>query len=173
MAKTKKAKSAKASGTKTTKKSKRQLVHQLVHDPTLRTRGGTPKRSKPVSVPRKPRQAVFDEMEQPQLARVENAARDYAEARDARMSMGEEEQRRHTKLIAIMKDEGLSVYKHRTGGEVIEVKVAAKDATAKAKVRIYDADEAPATQTTEPAVGGEQEPAVEGDAVQDETLAEA
>lgn len=102
-------------------------------------------------------------MEQPKIARIENAARDYADARDERMRLGEEEQRRHTKLLAIMESEGVQVYKHRTGSEVIECKVAAKDATKKVKVRIYSADEeAPATESQEPPVGGEQEPGVEG-----------
>lgn len=82
-------------------------------------------------------------MEQARNARIEKAARDYVDARDARMAHGEEEQRRHTKLLAVMHAEGVKVYKHRTGGEVIEVKLAAKDATEKAKVKIYDADEEP------------------------------
>jgi hypothetical protein len=95
-------------------------------------------------------------MEQPKIARIENAARDYADARDERMRLGEEEQKRHTKLLAIMEAEGVMVYKHRTGSEVIECKVAAKDATKKVKVRIYSADEEPATDT-DTAVGGAQE----------------
>lgn len=110
-------------------------------------------------------------MEQPKITRIENAARDYADARDERMRLGEEEQRRHTKLLAIMESEGVQVYKHRTGSEIIECKVAAKDATKKVKVRIYDAEEeaAPADQA---APGNEPEPDLEvpgaGDDVVDE-----
>ena len=146
-----------------------------------RSRSATPKRSsapsrasakgKKVKVPRSMRQSSLPEMEQPANARIENAARDYADARDERMRLGEEEQRRHTKLLAVMEAEGVKVYKHRTGGEVIEVKIAAKDATAKAKVRIYDADEPPANAA--PAVGGEGEPAVEGDEAHEETIGDA
>ncbi len=82
------------------------------------------------------------------------------------MRYGEEEQRRHAKLLAVMEAEGVQAYKHRTGNEVIECKVAAKDATKKVKVKIYDATDdegTAASESQEPAVGGEHEPpAVEG-----------
>jgi len=80
-------------------------------------------------------------MEDHGIAEIEKAAHDYADARDARMAHGEEEGRRHTKLVAVMSKHGKKTYAHRTGDEVITVKVAAKDATAKAKVKIVPADD--------------------------------
>lgn len=150
------------------KKAKKTAARKTV--PTKKAKSTAAK--KKVNVPRKPRQATLPEMEQPKITRIENAARDYADARDERMRLGEEEQRRHTKLLAIMESEGVQVYKHRTGSQVIECKVAAKDATKKVKVRIYDADEEPATEAKpEPEIGGDAEPDLdmsgEGDFGQD------
>lgn len=100
---------------------------------------GARKAARP-KVPKKPRQkTLFGEDKG--IAEIERAAHDYADARDARMSMGEEEQRRHAKLIAVMKKHGKKTYVHRTGDEVIEIVVSAKDPEDKAKVRIKPADE--------------------------------
>lgn len=94
-------------------------------------------------------------MESHGIAEIEKAAHAYVDARDARMRMGEEEQRRHTKLIAVMKKHGKKTYVHRDGGEVIDVKLTVKDPEEKAKVKIKPADEY--TGSTEPdATSGEE-----------------
>lgn len=92
------------------------------------------------------------------------------------MRLGEEEQRRHTKLIAVMKKHGKKVYVHRTGDEVIDIKLVAKDPEEKAKVKIKPADEYKPEAQSGAAVDTETEVtdlAVEGDDEIDESLAEA
>lgn len=96
-------------------------------------------------------------MENHGIAEIEKAAHAYVDARDARMSMGEEEQRRHTKLLALMKKHGKKTYLHRDGGEVIDIKVTVKDPEEKAKVKIKPADEYTGEPTTEATGGDEQE----------------
>jgi hypothetical protein len=100
-------------------------------------------------------------MEDRGIAAIEKAAHEYVDARDARMSMGEEEQRRHTKLIAVMRANGKTTYVHRNGDEVIDVKVTPKDATAKARVKIVAAEDyKPEGQrgprTEEPEIAGDE-----------------
>jgi hypothetical protein len=107
-------------------------------------------------------------MENRGIAEIEKAAHDYADVRDERMRMGEEEQRRHKKLLAVMTKHGKQTYAHRNGEEVIEVKVTPKDATAKAKVRIvsveeYESGKRTPREAVEPEIGGEGEPEVEFD----------
>ncbi len=99
-------------------------------------------------------------MEDHAIVAIENAAHAYVDARDARMSMSKTEQQRHTKLIAVMQQNGKRKYAHRNGEEVIEVEVQPKDATAKAKVRIVSIDDyGKKTKRSAPA----QEPVIEGD----------
>ena len=84
------------------------------------------------------------------IVEIERAAHDYVDARDARMRMGEEEQRRSTKLIAVMKKHGKRKYLHRDGDEVIDIQLVAKDPEDKAKVRIKPADDYKPAAAPEP-----------------------
>lgn len=96
-------------------------------------------------------------MEDRGIAEIEKAAHDYADARDARMSLSTDEKNRHTKLLAVMAKHGKKAYVHRNGSEVIEVKVTPKDATAKARVKIVSAEEYDKprrTATAEPEIEG-------------------
>lgn len=96
-------------------------------------------------------------MEDHGIAEIERAAHSYVEARDARMAMGEEETRRHTKLVAVMKKHGKKTYVHRDGGEIIDVRMTVKDPEEKAKVKIKPVDEYKAAPDIEepPATGDE------------------
>lgn len=80
-------------------------------------------------------------MEDHGIAAIEKAAHDYVDARDARMRMTTEEGNRHTKLLAVMQKYAKRRYVHRNGDEMIDVEIAAKDATAKARVKIVPFDE--------------------------------
>jgi hypothetical protein len=108
---------------------------------------------KKVTVPKKPRQkALFGE--DPGVAEIERAAHDFADVRDTWMETGEEMQRRHTKLVSVMKKYGKRKYLHRTGDQIIDITVSVKDPEDKAKVRIKPVDEykaRPAPGTDEPA----------------------
>lgn len=116
------------------------------------------KKTAKVKVPRKPRQKSLPGMEDRGIAEIERAAHAYVEARDARMQMGEEETRRHTKLVAVMKKHGKKNYIHRDGGEIIDVRMTVKDPEEKAKVKIKPVDEYKADATTEePAATGDQD----------------
>jgi len=95
----------------------------------------------PVMVPTRARQKALPGLEDRGIAEIEKAAHAYVDARDARMSMGEEEGRRHTKLVATMKKHGKKSYVHRDGGDMIEVHLTVKDPEEKAKVRIKPADD--------------------------------
>lgn len=81
--------------------------------------------------------------EDPGSKAIDNAAYDYVEARDARMAATTEENRRATKLIALVKRErpGQKAYKHTVGGEVVIVNLTVKDPTEKVKVKISPVDE--------------------------------
>lgn len=90
-------------------------------------------------VPRKPRQASLPTLEDHGILEIERAAFDYADARDERMRMTEVETKRHTKVLAMMKKHGKKTYRHRTGTEIIEITVTAKDPEERAKVKIAPA----------------------------------
>jgi hypothetical protein len=114
-------------------------------------------------VPKKPRQKALPGLEDRGIAEIERAAHAYVDARDARMSMGEEEQRRHTKLVAVMHKHQKKTYVHRDGGEVIDIRLTVKDPEEKAKVRIKSADEyeEPKTEPEEGEPEEVEEPEVE------------
>ncbi len=80
--------------------------------------------------------------EDPGSKKIDDAAYDYVEARDARMAATTVENQRATKLIAVVKRErpGQKVYKHTAGGEVITVNLTVKDPTEKVKVKIAPVD---------------------------------
>lgn len=99
------------------------------------------KKAKKVVVPKKARQKALPGMESRGIAAIERAAHAYVDARDQRMAVGEEEQRRHAKLIAVMKSHGKTTYLHRDGDEMIDIKISAKDPEEKAKVKIKPVDE--------------------------------
>jgi hypothetical protein len=106
-------------------------------------------------------------MENHAIAAIEKAAHEYVDARDTRMAAGTREQQRHTKLLAEMKKYGKQHYAHNDGDEVLEVNLAAKDATVKAKVRIVPVDEygkkTKRAAAEEPVIGGDEEPELQID----------
>lgn len=75
-------------------------------------------------------------MEDHGIAEIEKAAHSYVDARDERMKLTEEEARRHTKVVAVMKKHGKKTYKHRNGEEIVEIKMTVKDPEERAKVKI-------------------------------------
>lgn len=93
---------------------------------------------------RRPRQERLPGVEEdPGSKAIDNAAYDYVEARDARMAATTEENRRATKLIAVVKKErpGQKKYRHTVGGEIINVDLTVKDPTEKVKVKIAPVSE--------------------------------
>ena len=92
----------------------------------------------------RPRQQRLPGVEEdPGSKRIDHAAYDYVEARDARMATTTVENQRATKLIAVVKQErpGQTTYKHTVGGEVLTVQLTVKDPTEKVKVKITSVDE--------------------------------
>lgn len=81
--------------------------------------------------------------EDPGSKKIDDAAYEYVEARDARMAATTVESQKASKLIAIVKRErpGQKAYKHRVGTETIEVKLTVKDPTEKVKVKIAPTDD--------------------------------
>src|SRR5688572_16041133 len=94
-------------------------------------------------VKRRPRQERLPGVEEdPGSKKIDDAAYDYVEARDARMAATTVETQRATKLLALLKKErpGAKAYKHTVGGETIVIKIEAKDPTEKVKVKIAAVD---------------------------------
>src|SRR5574341_790206 len=93
---------------------------------------------------RRPRQERLPGVEEdPGSKKIDEAAYEYVEARDAMQAATQEVHRRELKLIAIVKKErpGHKAYRHTAGGETITVNIVAKDPTEKAKVKIAPVDE--------------------------------
>lgn len=141
MAKAKSKKGSAANSRAKSKKQSRKDAERVLRTGPIRKRG------------RQPRLPGVEE--DPGSKKIDEAAMEYVEARDAMQLATQEVHRRELKLIAVIKKErpGKKAYRHTVGGETITVNIVAKDPTEKAKVKItpVDADAEPDTTADEPA----------------------